>query len=446
MAHLHGRLRKFSSYPAYKKTGVEGLEEIPVSWEVRKTTWLFTIGSGTTPSDDPTYYGGGIPWITTSELRETTINSTEKTVTERALLDFPSLKMHPKGSVAVAMYGATIGRLGILGIPATVNQACCVFSNPKGIDARFWFYWLQMRRTHLISLGYGGGQPNLSQGLLRSIRVPTPPLAEQKKITAFLDRETAKIDALVAKKERVIELLQEKRTALITRAVTRGLNSNVPMRDSGVDWLGKIPTHWELKPFTKYVIEKSDYRGKTPEKTASGVFLVTARNVKLGSIDYECSQEFVAEEEYELIMRRGLPKNGDILFTTEAPLGNVALVDREDIALAQRIIRFRMNDRQFDSRFTLFAMMSGYFQTQLSTLSTGSTAEGLKASKLPMLWLVAPPLVEQRAIREFIDRKIAKIDALVVKIENAVRRLNDFRAALISAAATGKIDVREEAA
>ena len=344
------------------------------------------------------------------------------------------------------MYGATIGRLGILGIPATVNQACCVFSNPKGIDARFWFYWLQMRRTHLISLGYGGGQPNLSQGLLRSIRVPTPPLAEQKKITAFLDRETAKIDALVAKKERVIELLQEKRTALITRAVTRGLDSNVPMRDSGVDWLGKIPTHWELKPFTKYVIEKSDYRGKTPEKTASGVFLVTARNVKLGSIDYECSQEFVAEEEYELIMRRGLPKNGDILFTTEAPLGNVALVDREDIALAQRIIRFRMNDRQFDSRFTLFAMMSGYFQTQLSTLSTGSTAEGLKASKLPMLWLVAPPLVEQRAIREFIDRKIAKIDALVVKIENAVRRLNDFRAALISAAATGKIDVREEAA
>ena len=247
MANLGSGLRKFNPYPAYKESGVDGLEKIPSHWEVRKTTWLFTIGSGTTPSDDPTYYDGGIPWITTSELRESIIVSTEKTVTERALHDFPSLKMHPEGSVAVAMYGATIGRLGILGVTATVNQACCVFSKPKGIDARFWFYWLQMRRAYLISLGYGGGQPNLSQGLLRSIRVPTPSPTEQQKIFAFLDRETARIDALVAKKERVIGLLQERRTALITRAVTKGLDPNVPLRGSGIGWLGEIPAHWEVK-------------------------------------------------------------------------------------------------------------------------------------------------------------------------------------------------------
>src|SRR4051794_31757532 len=144
MANPHGGLRKFGPYSAYKKSGVEGLEEIPAHWEVRKTTWLFAIGSGTTPPDDPTYYGGEIPWITTSQLRESIVASTEKTVTEKALRDFPSLKMHPRGSVAVAMYGATIGRLGILGMAATVNQACCVFSNPHGIDAYFWFYWLQM--------------------------------------------------------------------------------------------------------------------------------------------------------------------------------------------------------------------------------------------------------------------------------------------------------------
>jgi type I restriction enzyme, S subunit len=246
-------MTKFNPYPAYKESGVEGVEEIPAHWEVRKTTWLFKIGSGTTPSDDPIYYGGDIPWITTSELRETVIDSTEKTLTEEALQDFPSLKMHPEGSVAVAMYGATIGRLGILGIAATVNQACCVFSDPKDIDARFWFYWLQMRRDHLISLGYGGGQPNLSQGLLRSIRVPTPPSTEQEKIVAFLDRETAKIDAMLAKKDRVIGLLQEKRTALITRAITEGLDPNVPMKDSGVDWLGEIPAHWDVDPLKRNV-------------------------------------------------------------------------------------------------------------------------------------------------------------------------------------------------
>jgi len=204
-----------------KDSGVEWLGEIPAHWEVMKTTWLFSIGSGTTPrSEDPAYYGGEVPWVTTSELRESVVVSTEKAVTEAALRDFPSLKVHPNGSVAVAMYGATIGRLGILGVAATVNQACCVFSNPRGIDAWFWFYWLQMRRSHLISLGYGGGQPNLSQELLRSIRVPTPSLPEQRAIAAFLDRETARIDALVAKVRDAIDRLKELRVALISSAVT----------------------------------------------------------------------------------------------------------------------------------------------------------------------------------------------------------------------------------
>lgn len=105
-------------------------------------------------------------------------------------------------------------------VDAAVNQACCVFSKPKAIDAKFWFFWLQMRRPHLISLGYGGGQPNLSQELLRSMRVPTPPEAEQRAISAFLDRETAKIDALVAKVREAMERLKELRTALISAAVT----------------------------------------------------------------------------------------------------------------------------------------------------------------------------------------------------------------------------------
>ena len=142
------------------------------------------------------------------------------------------------------MYGATIGRLGILGTEAAVNQACCVFSKPEGIEIWFWFYWLQFRRPYLISLGYGGGQPNLSQELLKSIRVPIPPLHEQRNIVHSLDRETAKLDELVVKKERLIELLKEKRTALITRAVTKGIDPDAPMKDSGVEWLADIPERW----------------------------------------------------------------------------------------------------------------------------------------------------------------------------------------------------------
>jgi type I restriction enzyme S subunit len=204
-----------------KDSGVEWLGESPAHWAVKKTTWLFSIGSGTTPrAEDGTYYGGETPWITTSELRESEVVSTEKNVTPEALRDHPSLKVHPKGSIAVAMYGATIGRLGTLGVPAAVNQACCVFSHPHGVDARFWFFWLQMRRPYLISLGYGGGQPNLSQELLRSVRVPVPPMHEQRAIAWFLDGETARIDALVAKVREAIDRLKELRAALVSAAVT----------------------------------------------------------------------------------------------------------------------------------------------------------------------------------------------------------------------------------
>ena len=161
------RAEEYLPYPTYRDSGVEWLGEIPAHWEVKKITRLFSIGSGTTPPTDYSeYYGGEVAWITTSELRESVVTSTEKTVTKEALKAFPALRVYPEGSIAIAMYGATIGRLGVLGTAATVNQACCVFGDPSGMDVWFWFYWLQSRRPYLISLGYGGGQPNLSQELL----------------------------------------------------------------------------------------------------------------------------------------------------------------------------------------------------------------------------------------------------------------------------------------
>ena len=325
----------------------------------------------------------------------------------------------------------------------------------RSVDRRFLFYLTISRAFRSNGEGemYGaGGQKRVPPEFCKDFRVPLPTLEDQRVIADFLDRETSRIDALLAKKRTLIERLREKRTALISRAVTRGLppeaaraaglDPHTKLRPSGVDCLGDVPEPWKVLPFTKYVADRSDYRGKTPEKTQDGVFLVTAKNVRMGFIDYEASQEYVAAEEYDEIMRRGLPKKGDILFTTEAPLGNVALIDREDIALAQRIIRFRMKPDCFSSRFTLYAMMSDYFQLQLQSLSTGSTAEGLKASKLPILRIVTPPLQEQRTLADFLDRETSKIDQMVTKVEAAIERLEEYRAALITAAVTGKVDVR----
>ena len=208
-----------------KPSGVDWLGDVPEHWEIKKVTHMFSIGSGTTPpTDHSEYYGGDIDWITTSELRESIVTSTRKTVTREALQLFPALRIYPAGSVAVAMYGATIGRVGVLGTFATVNQACCVFINSNNMNTWFWFYWLQSKRHVLVSMGYGGGQPNLSLELLRSIRVATPSLLEQTAIVEHLDKATASIDSAIARARHQIELVQEYRTRLISDVVTGKLD------------------------------------------------------------------------------------------------------------------------------------------------------------------------------------------------------------------------------
>jgi len=205
-----------------KPSGVEWLGDVPEHWETWKLAHGFDlVGSGTTPpSDELEWYEGTIPWITTSELRENLISSTEKCVSREAVNRFSALKIFPKGSLAIAMYGATIGRLGILGLEATTNQACCVMNGGNVFSIKFVYFWMQAFKESIILLASGGGQPNISQDKIRSLKIPCPSVTEQQAIAAFLDRETAKIDALSVKVSTVIERLKEYRTALISSAVT----------------------------------------------------------------------------------------------------------------------------------------------------------------------------------------------------------------------------------
>ena len=210
-------------HPKLKPSSVEWIGEVPEHWEVWELSHAFRrIGSGTTPtSGDWWYYDDGtVPWVTTSELREAVILDTAAKVTRAALRDFPALRVYPKGTLLVAMYGATIARVGILGIEACVNQACCAFADPSALDTRFVFYWLQARRSEIIAFASGGGQPNVNAQVLCALRVPAPPVPEQHAIADFLDRETAKLDQMAAKVEEAVERLREHRAALITAAVT----------------------------------------------------------------------------------------------------------------------------------------------------------------------------------------------------------------------------------
>jgi type I restriction enzyme S subunit len=206
-----------------KDSGVEWLGEVPDHWSMIKISRGFTkIGSGTTPPSDEThwYEGGTIPWITTGELREALITETQKFVTQKAMEKFTSLALYPAGSLAIAMYGATIGRLAILGIDAVTNQACCVLSGSTKIQINYAFYWFQAFKLNIIEIyANGGGQPNINQQIISSLKISCPSKEEQENIIQFLDGEISNINLLILKIEKAIDLLQERRSALISAAV-----------------------------------------------------------------------------------------------------------------------------------------------------------------------------------------------------------------------------------
>ncbi|MEX5266357.1 restriction endonuclease subunit S [Kocuria sp. CPCC 204721] len=205
-----------------KNSGSDWVGDIPNHWEMERISWLFSnVGSGTTPaSDDVDSFNGTIPWVTSSELRETGVSVTNKLVSDEAVNKYSALRVHPAGSLMIAMYGATIGRLGWLEVPATVNQAICVFSDYRKGPSKYPFFALLAARRHLLTLASGGGQPNINQDKLRSLRIPIPPEHEQTDIVRSLDKSLRDATQLAREAKILIDLARERRAALITAAVT----------------------------------------------------------------------------------------------------------------------------------------------------------------------------------------------------------------------------------
>ena len=291
----------------------------------------------------------------------------------------------------------------------------------------------------------------VSQGHIRAWTVVLPPADEQRTIAAFLDRETARIDTLVAKKERLIELLQEKRTALITRAVTKGLDSNVPMKDSGVEWLGEIPAHWNAMPLGQAMQLVMDFRGRTPLKLGMNwggdIPAISAVNVRDGHIDLLLGVNYGSSPLHDRWMTQGPTQAGDIVFTTEAPLGNVAMVpDDRQYILSQRVVLLRPRPERLDATYLFHVLRSRAFRQGVESRATGSTAEGVKRRYLMSMPVCVPPLDEQRSVSAWLGNQVSTLEQVLPATEQAIRFLQELRTALISAAVTGKIDVREEAA
>ncbi|MGJ0321555.1 restriction endonuclease subunit S [Aliarcobacter cryaerophilus] len=429
-------MNKFEKYSSYKDSGVEWLGEIPEHWEIMKTTHVFNkIGSGTTPtSTDTKYYDGEINWLQTGDLTDNIISETSKKITYKALKDFSTLKIYPKNSLVIAMYGATIGKAGILDIETATNQACCVLSNAKQILEKYAFYWFLASKNNIISMGYGGGQPNISQDLIKSLRITIPTRDEQTKIAFFLDEKTAQIDEVISQKEKLIELLKERKQIVINDAVTKGLDKDVEMMDSGVEWIGKIPKHWGILPLKACTKLKSIKN--VPDLELLSVYLdlgvirfkdVEQKRTNVTSIDLS---------DYQLV------EKGDfVLNNQQAWRGSVGVSKYKGIISPAYIVL------ELSDKFN-FIFANYYFRNKLTvsqylinSKGVGTIQRNLYWGSLKQTYISIPPKNEQIKIVEYIENQTSKIDIAIELQQNYISKLKEYKASLIDSVVTGKVKV-----
>ncbi len=435
-------------YSNYKDSGVEWLGRIPTHWKQTRIRYVFRCVNGSTPrSSGSEYWDGDIPWVTPDDLGKLetfTISATRRQITKSGY-ESCGTTLSPRGSLVLSTR-APIGHLAIAAMDFCTNQGCRSLVFRDLDDRRYFYYLLLCGRREFQSWGQGSTFQELGTERLKAIAVHRPPLAEQVAIAEFLDRETAKIDALVKKKRRLIELLREKRTALISRAVTQGLNPDAPMKDSGIRWLAHIPAHWRAKRLhyltqtTRPIMYGIVLPGPHVE---DGVPIVKGGDVMPGRLRLSLLNR--TAEEIEACYARSRLDGGDLLYAIRGSIGMVELVPAElkGANITQDAARVAPK-QSVVAGWLMWALKSTPVFAQLDAGAIGATIRGVNIRDLKRACLPVPPQAEQQQISDYLDKETAMLDALMAKVRTAIERLQEYRTALISAAVTGQIDVRTE--
>jgi len=457
-------------YEKYKPSGFDWIGDIPEHWEVKKLSYCFeTIGSGTTPkSSNLGYYNDGIyNWLQTGDLNDNEIIRTSRKITQDAVDDYSTLRFYPIESIVIAMYGATIGKTGILKIETTTNQACCVLSKPKGVVSKYVFYWFNSVKKHIISMSYGGGQPNINQEMIRFLKIQLPLPKEQTAIANYLDRKTAEIEELISQKEQLLELYEEEKTALINQAVTKGLTADGKglndyvdfetnkkssnqdnqtnqgsrqFKDSGIEWLGKIPEYWEVKKL-KYV--SNIVLGKMLTNSDKGNFhkrkYLRAANIEWLNVNIEDVKEMWFSNNE--LTRLSINEN-DLLVSEGGEVGRTCIWknELEECYIQNSVHKITLNNSNnphyYLYQFYLYGQ-KGAFDAIVNRISIAHlTVEKIRDIDFPV-----PSFKEQTAIVQYIETEISQINTKSEKTKKLIDLLGEYKQSLISEVVTGKFKV-----
>jgi type I restriction enzyme S subunit len=443
--------KKWQPYPTYKDSGVEWLGAIPEHWEVKRLKYVCCINPSKSPISNlsldteisfvPMEYVdnyGNIDLRETKTLREVSQGYTYFQNKDVIIAKITPCFENGKGALCSNLHNT-------IGFGSTEFHVIRVISN-KTIPEFTYYLTKSTRFTNLGSSELYGvaGQKRVPESFLSNYVTGIPPLPEQQKIAEFLDQETGKIDKLITKKERLIELLKEKRTALISHAVTKGLNPDVPMKDSGVEWLGEIPEHWEVKRLKFLITESLKYGAN---ESAQLEDKDCPRFIRITDITEDgLLKEDTFRSLPKDIAKPFILKTGDILFARSGATFGKSFMYREQWGIACHagyLIRARLKLAEALPEFVSYFANSSVYWDWISSIFIQATIQNVSAEKYANLWMGVPDIQEQQKIAQFLDRETSKIDNLITKTRTSIDHLKEYRTALISAAVTGKIDVRE---
>ncbi|MGS3138647.1 restriction endonuclease subunit S [Aeromonas sanarellii] len=441
----------YPAYSEYNNSDVAWIEKYPSHWECSKVKYYLEklIAGGTPESGNADYWidsGEGTPWVSIADITlNPDVSTTKKDVTD-AGIKAKNLKILPKGTVLYSIF-ASLGKVGEAKVRLTTNQAILGLVPTKKLNKELFKYWLHSVEAHLGLLSSSNTQDNLNAEKVGNLPILLPPAEEQQTIAAFLDYETARIDRLIAQQQRLIELLREKRQAVISHAVTKGLNPNAPMKDSGVEWLGQVPKHWSVSKVKYHASVKGriGFRGYTTDDLVTngeGALLIGATEMaSSGEIELKSPQNISWEKYYEspeIMLEEGM-----ILFVQRgSTVGKVAFVPN---SLGKATINpslIVLREVRILSRFLAYCLMSSPIQSLVKIQTSSTAIPMISQEQVGNYWQLVPTQEEQEEIVEFIRVKTGKVDQAINLSDININLLKERRTALISAAVTGKIDLR----
>lgn len=419
-----------------KDSGVEWIGEIPDKWQTRKLFYLLSlIGSGTTPKGDEYYTGIGIPWLNTGDLNDGYIYSTNKYVSENALNDYSALQVYKPRSIVIAMYGATIGKLGLTEIELTTNQACCVMNTTKEMDRKILFYILMTAKDYFIFLSYGAGQPNISQKTIKHLKIPFANICEQKKIANYLDAKCSKIDEIIEKQLSIIEKLKEYKLSIITEAVTKGINPDVELKDSTIDMCEQIPVHWSISQ-NRYLFSLRDEKNYKPLEEVRLLSLYTDLGVFPHGEQEERGNKAVKAEGYKVVYENDIVVN--IILAWMGAIGRSAY----DGVTSPAYDIYKPNENVC-SRYYHYLYRTKPFSAECYKYGRGIMAMRWRtySSEFKSIKVPVPPYIEQCQIADYLDSKCEMLDKTIADRNKAIEKLQEYKKSLIYEVVTGKKEV-----